>query len=59
VGQEAVDAAARVVADLEHRVDAVASEVVDVPRLQARAGGQGIRRDVDRVPAVVVNDGDL
>ena len=38
VGEEAVDAAAGVIADLEHRVDAMLAQLVYVPSLEARAG---------------------
>ena len=39
VGLEAVEAAARVVANLEHCVDPVLVEVVHVPRLRRAPGG--------------------
>ena len=56
---EPLDAAARVVAHLEHCVDTVLTKVVDVPRLEVRAGRQRSRCHVHGIPAVVVEDNKL
>ena len=59
VRQESLDPAARVIAELEHRVDSVLRELEDVPLLEPRAGGQRLLRHVDRVTAVIVEDDKL
>ena len=59
VRQEPVDSAARVVADLEHRVDSVVVKVEVPPRLESGPLRQRLRRDIDRVPTVVVEDDEL
>jgi hypothetical protein len=57
--QKPVDASARVVADLEHRIDAVLSQIEISPRLEPRSLGQRVRRDVHGVPTVVVQHDQL
>ncbi len=59
VGEEPLDAAARVVAHLEQCVDTALTKVVDVPRLEVRAGRQRSRCHVHGIPAVVVEDNKL
>lgn len=47
------------VAELEHRIGAVLPEVEVPPRLEPRPVRQRLRRDVDRIPAVVVKHDEL
>lgn len=59
VGEESVDATARVVAHLKGRIDPVVSEIEVTPRLETGAGRQRLRRDIDRVASVIVENDQL
>ena len=59
VGEKAVDAAARVVAHMEHRVDPVRAEIECVPRLEPGAGRQRLGVTLISVAAVIVEHDDL
>ena len=58
VGDEPLPSAARVVAQLEHRIDVLTRQLEHVPGLESRSCGQAVRRDVHGVPAAVVVEDD-